>query len=134
MQRLLPALAAFALVIAGVGAGILFLTARDESSITASTPSPAAQTGTSPGPYGLAAGNVVVTYSRQSDRIRIDQLAERLGAIDTDASRAAGQALVSKSAPGQAVQATNGVLVLEVPSATDPRLAAFVRANLGRTP
>lgn len=134
MKRILPVVAAFALVIAGVGGAIVLLASRDHSSLVPqrSGAQPVAPTTGVQGPYGLPAGNVVVTYSRPRDRIRIDQLAERLGAIDTEASRAAGQALISKSDRGGGVVATNGTATQPLTDASDPRLANFVRQYLGR--
>lgn len=129
MKRILPVVAAFALVIVGVGGAIILLAARDHSSLESTTP---AQTTVNIGPYGLPVGNVVVTYSSPADRIRIDRLAERLGAIDTKPTRAAGQALVSKADPGGQVVATNGTASLRLSGADDPRLADFVRQYLGR--
>lgn len=130
VKRILPVVAAFALVIAGVGGAIVLLASRDHSSLeSATTPAP---TTVAIGPYGLPAGNVVVTYSSQADRIRIDRLAERLGAIDTKPTRAAGQALVSKADPGGQVVVTNGTASLPLNDASDPRLADFVRQYLGR--
>lgn len=132
MKRVLPALAAFALVIVGVGAGILLLTSRDHSSIgpaASTTPSVA----TAKKVDHLPAGNIVVEFSRASDGAAVDQLAEQLGAVDTRVTRTAGQALVSKKVDtsGVVARSVNGDLV--VSDATDPRLAAFVRQNLGRT-
>lgn len=131
MRRLLPAIAAFALVIVGVGGGLLLLTARDHSSLEeAPATSPALRTG----PAGLPAGNVVVEYAEPADRDAIDHLASQLGAVDSPATRAAGQALVSKHVASRAgVLATNGSATLALATASDPRLAAFVRAYLGRT-
>lgn len=129
MKRILPVVAAFALVIVGVGGAIILLAARDHSSLEATTP---ASTTVNIGPYGLPVGNVVVTYSAQADRIRIDRLAERLGAIDTKPTRAAGQALVSKAEPGGEVVVTNGTASLGLTDASDPRLEEFVRQYLGR--
>ena len=131
VQRLLPALAAFALVILGVGGGIFLLASRDGSSIQQDAPErPRAVTG----PQGLPVGNVLVEYQRDRDGIRIGQLAERLGAIDTEATRAAGQAIVGrKVTSGPAVAAHTGSVDLELDDATDPKLAAFVREHLGRT-
>ncbi|MEN0015940.1 MAG: hypothetical protein AAGC46_21420, partial [Solirubrobacteraceae bacterium] len=81
----------------------------------------------------LPAGNVVVEFSAPADGVRVDELAEELGAIDTKETRAAGQALVSKKVDtsGIVARSVNGDLVL--PDATDPRLANFIRQNLGRT-
>ena len=130
MQRLLPALAAFLLVIVGVGGGIVFLASRDHSSISeARGPAPKAVTG----PDGLPVGNVLIEFRTRRDRIRIDQLAERLGAIDTTPARAAGQAIVAKEIEdGAGVTAHTGSDDLQVADASDPKLAAFVRAHLGR--
>lgn len=134
VKRILPVVAAFALVIAGVGGAIVLLASRDHSSLdTGQSAAPnGGRSATLEGPYGLPLGNVVVTYSAARDRIRIDQLAERLGAIDTKPSRAAGQALVSKADPGGQVVATNGTATQPLTDATDPRLAEFVRQYLGR--
>jgi hypothetical protein len=129
VKRILPAIVAFALVIAGVGAGILLLTSRDHSSISGSQE----QTKTVTGPHHLPAGNIVVEFNDPADGIRIDQLAERLGAIDTKETRAAGQALVSKKVDTPGVTAQSGEGDLTVESATDPKLAAFIRQYLGRT-
>ncbi len=134
VKRILPVVAAFALVIAGVGGAIVLLAARDHSSLE--TGQGAGGDGAPPanaeGPYGLPAGNVVVTYAAQQDRLRIDQFAEQLGAIDTPASRAAGQALVSKADKSGQVLATNGTATQPLKDASDPRLADFVRQYLGR--
>jgi len=130
VRRLLPALAAFALVIVGVGGGLALLTSRDHSNLEPTTAPARATTG----PAGLPAGNIVVEYTVRTDRDAIDALAAQLGAVDTRATRAAGQALVSKHVRERAgVLATNGSATLELPDATDPRLAAFVREHLGRT-
>lgn len=131
MQRLLPAVAAFALVLAGLFGGIVLLASRDHSSID-QKPSTAAKAVT--GPQGLPVGNVLVEYRRDRDGIRISQLAERLGAIDTTAARAAGQAIVAKQVEaGDGVTAHTGDADLQVAEATDPAFAAFVREHLGRT-
>lgn len=134
MKRILPVVAAFALVIAGVGGAIVLLASRDHSSLESEQT--ASQNGapkaTLEGPYGLPLGNVVVTYSRPADRDQIDALAKQLGAIDTKPSRAAGQALVSKSSRGGQVVATNGTATQPLTDASDPRLAEFVRQYLGR--
>ncbi len=134
MKRILPVVAAFALVIAGVGGAIILLAARDHSSLETSQDAAGAGTpaANAEGPYGLPAGNVVVTYSAQRDRLRIDQFAEQLGAIDTPAARAAGQALVSKADKTGKVIATNGTASQPLTDASDPRLADFVRQYLGR--
>lgn len=130
VRRLLPAIAAFVLVIVGVGGGLAWLTARDHGSLEPTTAAPRATTG----PSGLPAGNVVVEYRTRADRDAIDALASQLGAVDTAPTRATGQALVSKHvAARQGVLATTGSTTLELPDAADPRLAAFVRAHLGRT-
>ncbi|MEH3052676.1 MAG: hypothetical protein PGN13_01515 [Patulibacter minatonensis] len=130
MRRLLPAIAAFALVIAGVGGGLVILTARDQSGLQ---PTSSVQRPTD-GPSGLPAGNVVVEFERGTDRTAIDELAAALGAVDTPATRAAGQALVSKKVVGTTgVVATTGTSTLPLADAKDPRLAAFVREHLGRT-
>jgi hypothetical protein len=129
VKRILPAIVAFALVIAGVGAGVLLLTARDHSSISGSQKT----TETVTGPHHLPAGNIVIEYRDPADGIRIDQLAERLGAIDTKQTRAVGQALVSKRVETPGVTALSGEGDLQVADATDPKLAAFVRQYLGRT-
>ena len=134
MQRILPVVAAFALVIVGVGGAILWFASRDHSSLDAapsSTPA-GAPAGAADGPFGLPRGNVVVTYGEQRDRILVDRLAERLGAIDTKASRAAGQALVSKADRDGRVIASTGPVTLDLTGADDPRLANFVRQHLGR--
>lgn len=132
MKRILPVVAAFALVIAGVGGALLWFASRDGSALDEGQGADVAAT-TATGPFGLPAGNVVVTYSAQRDRIRIDQFAERLGAIDTKAARAAGQALVSKADKGSQMIATNGTATQPLTDASDPRLADFVRQYLGRT-
>jgi hypothetical protein len=130
VRRLLPALAAFALVLAGVGGGLLFLTSRDRSALETTSPRPV----TSTGPAGLPVGNVVVEFNARADREAIDALAAQLGAVDSPATRAAGQALVSKKVPGrEGVLATTGATSLELTDVNDPRLAAFVREHLGRT-
>lgn len=130
MRRLLPAIAAFALVIVGVGGGLVLLTARDHSTLEPTSPSERASTG----PAGLPAGNVVVEYDTSADRDTIDDLATQLGAVDTPPTRAAGQALVSKHVAGvKGVNATAGATALFLPNARDPRLADFVREHLGRT-
>ncbi|MBJ7472966.1 MAG: hypothetical protein JHD16_16785 [Solirubrobacteraceae bacterium] len=131
MKRILPVVAAFALVIAGVGGAIFLLASRDSSALDDQQATPAATT-LNAGPYGLPAGNVVVTYSSQRDRLRIDELAERLGATDAPATRAAGQALVSKADRSGQVVATNGTASQLLTDASDPRLADFVRQYLGR--
>jgi hypothetical protein len=132
VRRFLPALAAFALVIVGVGGGLALLTSRDHGGLTpATTP-----TATSPaaGPAGLPAGNVVVTYATDADRDAIDALAASLGAVDAPATRAAGQALVSKhDRAADGIRAITATTSLDLPNAKDPRLAAFVREHLGRT-
>lgn len=131
VRRLLPVLAAFALVIVGVGGGLVLLTSRDHGGLTATTPPATTASG---GPAGLPAGNVVVEYSADADRDAIDALAAQLGAVDTPATRAAGQALVSKHARGfSGVNALTSTTSLSLPRAKDPRLAAFVREHLGRT-
>lgn len=131
MQRLLPAVAAFVLVLAGLFGGIMLLASRDHSSI-GDTPERTTQTVI--GPQGLPVGNVLIEYRRERDGIRISRLAERLGAIDTTAARAAGQAIVAKQLDtGDGVTAHTGRADLQVEQATDPQLAAFVREHLGRT-
>ena len=134
VKRILPVVAAFALVIAGVGGAIILLASRDHSSLeTGQTANPGGNgTATVEGPYGLPLGNVVVTYSRPRDRNEIDALAEQLGAIDTKATRAAGMALVSKADASGKVVATNGTASQPLNDASDPRLADFVRQYLGR--
>ncbi len=131
VRRILPAIAAFALVIAGVGGGLTILAARDHGGLTRTTPSAAAPAS---GPAGLPAGNVVVEYTRSADRETIDALAAELGAVDTPPTRAAGQALVSKRARSlDGIVARSATTTLALPDANDPRLAAFVREHLGRT-
>ena len=131
VQRLLPALVAFALIIVGVGGGIFLLAGRDGSSIQQEAPvTPRAVTG----PQGLPVGNVLIEYQRSRDGIRIDQLAERLGAIDTEATRIAGQAVVARRVDtGPAITARTGSATIELDDATDPKLEAFVLEHLGRT-
>lgn len=132
VRRFLPALAAFALVIVGVGGGLALLTSRDHGGLTTAT-TPAA-TSPSGGPAGLPPGNVVVEYTADDDRDAIDALASTLGAVDAPATRAAGQALVSKHVRNErGIRALTATTSLALPNAKDPRLAAFVREHLGRT-
>ena len=109
----------------------MLLASRDRSSIDQARRAPQEAV---TGPDGLPVGNLLIEYRRQRDGIRIGQLAERLGAIDTTAARAAGQAIVSKDVDeGTGVSAHTGSANLQVADATDPKLAAFVREHLGRT-
>lgn len=130
VRRLLPALAAFALVIVGVGGGLLLLTARDRGALEPSTPArPAA---TQSGPLGLPVGNVVVDYGSRRDRDAIDAAAARLGAADSPETRAAGQALVSHAVKGlDGIVARSSASTLALPSADDPRLEQFILSHLG---
>ena len=79
VRRLLPAIAAFALVVVGVGGGLLLLTARDHGGIEQVPPTSHAAT---IGPAGLPAGNIVVEYATPADRDAIDQLASWAGIPD----------------------------------------------------
>ncbi len=130
MRRLLPALAAFALVIVGVGGGLLLLTARDRGALEPSTPARPATT--AEGPLGLPVGNVVVDYGSRRDRDAIDAIAARLGAVDSPQTRAAGQALVSHAVRGlEGVVARSSSSTLKLPGASDPRLEQFILTHLG---
>lgn len=131
VRRILPALAAFALVIVGVGGGLALLASRDHGGLTPTTP---ARSTPVSGPAGLPAGNVVVEYTADADRDAVDELAAQLGAVDTPVTRQTGQALVSKHVRGaDGVRALTATTSLSLPAASDPRLAAFVREHLGRT-
>jgi hypothetical protein len=130
VQRFLPAFAAILLVAVGVIGAIALLASRDHSSLTPSTP---VSDSAGQGPLGLTDGNVVVLVASGADRVRVDQLAKQLGALDTQATRAAGQALVSKLDPSiTGVKVESGNATLVAASATDPAVAAFVRQHLGR--
>jgi hypothetical protein len=80
----------------------------------------------------LRAGNVEFFYASEADGGRLRALADQLGAADTAALRAAGQAVVLRRRSTE-----NGVLVrawhhsLHAASAADPRLQDFVETWLG---
>jgi len=117
--------------IAGVIGVIAFFSSRDEGRT--------ANGRTGPGVVDraavdrlLRAGNVELFYGAPADAVRLRALARSLGAPDTPALRAAGQAVVLRSDPGR-----RGVLArawkhsLQARSAADPRLQDFVESWLG---
>jgi len=130
VQRLLPALAAIILLVAGIVALVAAFSSHDASSIGngPAVSSPAH------GPDGLPLGNIVVHYRSQADGQRLGQLAERLSALQTSAAIAAGQALVlRRDRPASGVVADNGRDRLAAPTATTPALTTFVQHWLGAT-
>lgn len=125
VKRILLGLAVTVLIVAGVAAAILVFSSRDGGAIepAADQASGACQRD----------GNVTVVYATEPDGIRIDRLAERLGAIDTEPARAGGQAIIARQNErlGGVVAKTTCDDRLEVESATDPQLEEFVRQYLG---
>lgn len=130
VARLLPALAAAVLIVAGFAAVIVFFGARDESGIE--QPAPSAATSSD---AVLAAGNVRLEYGDAAQATPARRLAEQLGAVDSPAARAAGQALIirrsERLATGVRLQAARAELTAA--TVDDPAVAAFVRQHLGRT-
>lgn len=128
MQRLLVGLAVTVLIVAGVGAAIIVLSSRDGGSLDA-----APTTQPSPTSACVPDGNVTIVYAEAPDGIRINRLAERLGALNTEAARSAGQAIIVRQNErlGLVVAKTTCGARLELESASDPQLEAFVREHLG---
>ena len=122
-------LAAAAGVVAVVGA-IAFFSSRDEGP-TDRRPAPGAVDRGADGAL-LRAGNVELVYGAAADAARLATLVDALGAADSRALRAAGQAVILRRDPGRL-----GVLArawhhrLEVRSAADSRLQDFVETWLG---
>ena len=130
MQRVLPALVAIILLIAGIAALVSAFSSHDAASIgtTATVKAPAA------GPDGLPAGNIVIRYSSGSDGGTLRTLSSRLSAESTTAAVAAGQAIVLRhDGKVHGVVATNGRDTVTAASATAPAVGNFVQHWLGAT-
>jgi hypothetical protein len=130
VQRLLPALVAIVLLIAGIAALVAAFSSHDAASIgTSSTASSPAR-----GPNGLPVGNIVVHYRAGVDGKELRALASRLSAEQTAAAVAAGQAIVLRhDGPAHGVIADNGRDRLSAPSGSAPALNTFVQQWLGVT-
>ena len=130
MRRLVTAVVTVAVALGGVVGIVAFFASRDQATTQQAAPAGTLAPGTGGGL--LTAGNVELDYGRAADGPRLRALARSLGAPDTPALRAAGQAVVVRRRPG-----VGGVLAralhhrLEVASPADPRLQDFVESWLG---
>lgn len=131
MRKLAGTLLAIAIAVVGVIGLIAFFDSRDPSTTngepTATTAAPA-----SAGAL-LEQGNVVLRFSDRAFRPKLQALATGLGAPDTPALRAAGQAVVLRAQAGTAgvVAAAYGhTLAARTPD--DPQLQAFIEKWLGQ--
>jgi hypothetical protein len=134
MRKVLGMLAALAIAVVGVVGIIAFLNSRDSSTTggagTAPMPGVAAPAG---GGALLRGGNVVLSYSDPTFTPALRRLASSLGAPDTPALRATGQAVVLQRNPR-----TGGVVArawkhtLTVASPADGRLQDFIESWLGQ--
>lgn len=126
--------AAVLVAVVGVVGLIAFFDSRDES--TTAVPQAASAPGTpSAGAAGalLRAGNVRLSYSDPRYAAPLRELAASLGAPDTPATRAAGQAVVLHRAAGVrgvVARALGHTLVVADPR--DERLAQFIESRIGR--
>lgn len=132
MRKLVGTLAAVAIAVVGVVALVAFFNSRDES--TTESEQPATTTSTAPAGAEdlLAAGNVLIRFSRPEFAAPLERLATELGAPDTPELRATGQAVVVRPAsdlPGIVAQAQSHELRVATPS--DPALQEFVERWLG---
>ncbi len=131
MRRAATVLASVGMAVVAVVVVIAFFSSRDEATTAPNRSAPGVVDSGATDPL-LRNGNVEILYSRAGDGRRLRKLAEDLGAPDTPALRAAGQAVVLRlDAGGPAVRARAFRHSLRVASAADPRLQDFVEAWLG---
>lgn len=137
MRRALITLGSVLVAIVGVIALIAFFNSRDPSTTGTGTGAPARPAGTTATGASplLRAGNVELRYSDPAFTPRLLALARSLGATDSRAARAAGQAVVLRRAPGVGgIRARALGRSLAVATPADPQLQAFVERWLGRAP
>ena len=126
-----------AIVVLAAAAGVLavvavlaFFGSRDEGS-TARPPAAGAPDRRATSAV-LRAGNVELLYRASADLAPLVALVQRIGAGDSPALRAAGQAVILRQEPGvAAILARAYRHSLRVRSPTDPRLQDFVESWLG---
>lgn len=135
MRKLVGTLLAVAIAVVGVIGLIAFFNSRDDS--TTGDARPATEPGRTSTAGGgdalLEGGNVVLRFSDGSFAPRLRALAGDLGAPDTPALRAAGQAVVLRRDPkaaGVVADAYRHTLTVREPG--DPQLQAFIERWLGR--
>jgi hypothetical protein len=134
VRRALSTIAIVVVAVAGVIGLIAFFNSRDPSTTAndhVATSDPGVGAPVAAGAL-LHAGNVVLSYSDASFTPALRRLASSLGAPDTPALRAAGQAVVLRRDPragGVAARALRHSLVVATPS--DPRLQDFIERWLG---
>ncbi|MCW2991906.1 MAG: hypothetical protein JWM73_2500 [Solirubrobacterales bacterium] len=126
MRKLAGTLLAIAIAVVGTIGLIAFFDSRDSSTTSAGTTTAAPAQGSAPD------GNVVVSYTADADGRRLRALAKQLGAPDTPASRAAGQALIVRRGSTAGIIATAGRESITVTDPTDPRLQDFIDRWLGQ--
>jgi hypothetical protein len=134
VRRVATGLAVFVVAFAGVVGLLAFFESRDQSTTAGGT---AEQGPGRPDPSAdqpsLELGNVVLRYSRPSDRAALTALAGRLAGPATSTLRQTGQAVVVvEDAAVDPIVAQAWKRSLRVTSAADPRLQDFVEAWLGR--
>jgi hypothetical protein len=137
MRRLGLVLGVVVLAALGAFAAIAFFNARDDAGVA--TPAatgpgvPAAQLGAAAdaGP-DVPPGNVVLLYSDPSARAGVEALAQDVAGPPSDDLVQAGQAVVvQRAAAADGVVALAGDRGVRVTDPSDPRLRAFVEAQLG---
>lgn len=136
MRSAFPTIAAAILVIAALIGGVLLFTGRDEASLEPVAPPTAPQPNAGARlPDDLPAGNVLIRYRTGAAHRAVDKLATTLGAVDTPAARAGGQAIVAE--PARDLSTDLLVVTHDAEQAfgdaNDPAVGAYVRARLGRT-
>ncbi|MCK9248732.1 MAG: hypothetical protein M0P31_07110 [Solirubrobacteraceae bacterium] len=130
-RRLLGGVVTVALAVAIAVAVVRLATSDDPTAATSPAAGPLA-TAPDRGAAPLTAGNAVVTVPDAADARTVRRVARDLGAPDTPALRAAGQAvLVRTDRSRDDVTARIGDRVLRVRAADDPRLRTFLEQGLG---
>jgi hypothetical protein len=132
-RRVAIALGAVALAAAGIAGAYAYVSSRDDATLkTSAGPGEARDKGARP---VVAAGNVLLLYADPRQAPELRALARDLGGAGA-ALRAAGQAVLIRrsEAPVVGVAALSRLHRIEVLSASDPALRAFVEHWLGRSP
>jgi hypothetical protein len=131
-RRLVVALGALVLAVAGVGAALAYFNARDDATVSRSQgPGQPRAAGARP---LVATGNVVLLYSDERETTALRELARDIGGDATPALESAGQAVIVRRQPGLrvAVAALTSRRRLDAAGPDDPTLRAFIEYWLGR--
>jgi hypothetical protein len=134
MRKALGTIAVLAVAVAGVIALIAFFNSRDSSTTGGAATAPAPGVAVQPGGGALVRrGNIVLSYADAAVAPALRRLASGLGAPDTPALRAAGQAVVLRRDPrASGIVARAYRHTLNVSSPADGRLQDFIESWLGQ--